>query len=128
MIQRFMKLGEGYSDIYELIDIAEARANRVHRLIRLDTNVDGKNVISLAVALTPIEPGHYMPIYFCREGIPNPDEKMNQRYELFSQLAKTLQKPITQIEVKPSTVFEEKTLYYQYLTGVLRLNHFIPSL
>ncbi|HHY21311.1 MAG TPA: methylthioribose kinase [Bacilli bacterium] len=128
MIQRFIELGEGYSDIYELIDIAEARANRVHRLIRLDTNVDGKNVISLAVALTPIEPGHYMPIYFCREGIPNPDEKMNQRYELFSQLAKTLQKPITQIEVKPSTVFEEKTLYYQYLTGVLRLNHFIPSL
>ena len=128
MIQRFIELGEGYSDLYELIDIAEARPNRVHRLIRLDSKIAGKNFISLAVVLTPVEPGHYMPIYICREGIPNPDEKTNQRYELFSQLAKNLEKPISQLEVKPSAVFEEKTLYYQYLTGVLRLNHFIPSL
>ncbi|OLO40775.1 methylthioribose kinase [Alkalihalophilus pseudofirmus] len=128
MLQRFIELGEGYSDLYELIEIAKSNQNRLHYLIRLDSTIDGQKVTSLVVALKPVEPGNYMPLYICREGIPQPEWKENKRFTLFETISNELNQEIVQLEVKPSTSFNEKTLYYQYIIGVLRMNHFIPPL
>ncbi|WP_216830893.1 DUF7147 family protein [Alkalihalobacterium elongatum] len=128
MLQRFIELGEGYSDLYELMEIAKSNHHRIHHLIRLDTTIDEKKMTSLVVVLKPVNPGNYMPLYICREGIPQPEWKENKRFSLFEKLALNLNQDIFQLEVKPSNIFNEKQLFYQYLIGVLRLNHFIPEL
>lgn len=128
MIQRFIELGEGYSDIYELIETAKANKHRVTQLIALHTKIKDKSVTSLVVIMKPTDPGKFQALYICREGIPNPHEIANKRYELFSDLATQLPKKIIEIDVKPSSIFNEIDLYYQYLIGILRLNHLIPPL
>jgi hypothetical protein len=128
MIQRFIELGEGYSDIYELIETARANKHRVCKLITLHTKVNEKEVSSLVVIMQPTDQGKFQALYICREGIPNPHIKANKRYELFEDLSAYLNKDIIQIDVKPSNIFNELELYYQHLIGILRLNHYIPPL
>ncbi|MGM7720251.1 DUF7147 family protein [Metabacillus sp. Hm71] len=128
MIQRFIEMGEGYSDIYELIENAKANKHRVSKLIALHTKVNEREVSSLVVVMRPTDPGNFQALYICREGIPNPNFTQNKRYELFEEIASFLNKEIIQITVKPSTMFNELDLYYQYLIGILRLNHYIPPL
>ncbi|PLT34319.1 methylthioribose kinase [Bacillus sp. V5-8f] len=128
MIQRFIELGEGYSDIYELIEIGKANKSRVARLLALHTNRDGKELTSLLLVLHPTDPGNFQPLYLCREGIPNPNFTPNKRFELFRELAMDLGKDIIELDVKPSSAFSEKELYFQYLTGILRMNRYLPPL
>lgn len=128
MIQRFIELGEGYSDIYELLELARANQHRLLHMMAFHTEKNDKQVTSLAVVLQLTDPGKFQALYICREGIPNPNFIENKRYELFSELASYLHKDIIQLEVKPSSMFNELELYYQYLIGILRLNHYIPQL
>lgn len=128
MIQRFIELGEGYSDIYELIEIANNNKQRLSNLMALHTLRNGKEVTSIAAIMQPTKEGNFQSIYICREGIPNPHTKPNKRYQLFQETADALGKTIIELEVKPSGIFAEKELYYQYLIGILRLNHYIPRL
>ncbi|MBN6889157.1 hypothetical protein ACUXCC_004423 [Cytobacillus horneckiae] len=128
MIQRFIELGEGYSDIYELIEIAKSNKNRISHLMALHTTINHKDVTSLVVVLHPAEEGKFQPLYICREGIPNPIITPNKRYSLFADAAEELGHTIIKLSVKPSTIFAEKELYYQQLIGILRLNHYIPVL
>ena len=128
LIQRFIELGEGYSDIYELIELARTQSNRVAFLLSLQTTVKEREVVSLAVVLKPTNPGKFQPIYVCREGIPNPEKTPNKRFELFQQLADEIGKNIIPLEVKPSSFFAEKELYYQHLIGILRMNRYLPPL
>lgn len=128
MIQRFIELGEGYSDIYELLELTRGNQHRIMNLFAFNTVINDRQVTSLAVALQPTTPGEFQAIYLCREGIPNPTVKENKRYELFDQLAKELDRTILTLDVKPSTVFADKELYYQYLIGILRMNRYIPPM
>ncbi|WP_010282725.1 DUF7147 family protein [Bacillus timonensis] len=128
MIQRFIELGEGYSDIYELLELARGNKNRISRLFAFHTTINNQQVTSLAVALQPTNPGDFQAIYICREGIPNPEIKPNKRYSLFVEEANELELPIITLDVKPSTIFNEKELYYQYLIGILRMNRYIPPM
>ncbi|MDZ5470673.1 methylthioribose kinase [Bacillus sp. 31A1R] len=128
MIQRFIELGEGYSDIYELIELAKANGHRLSKMMALHTTVNERSVTSLVVVCKPTDPGKFQALYICREGIPNPNVTPNKRYDLFDETASALEKEIIQLSVKPSTQFSEKELYFQYLIGILRLNHYIPPL
>ncbi|MFD2443400.1 methylthioribose kinase [Bacillus sp. CGMCC 1.16607] len=128
MIQRFIELGEGYSDIYELLELTRANHNRILHMMALHTDINEKKVTSLVVVMKPTVVGEFQALYICREGIPNPHNISNKRYELFQQIADELQKTIIELTVKPSNQFAESALYFQYLIGILRLNHFIPQL
>ncbi|MEH7075077.1 DUF7147 family protein [Neobacillus drentensis] len=128
MIQRFIELGEGYSDIYELIELTNANQHRLVHMLALHTKIDNKELTSLVVILKPTDPGKFQPLYICREGIPNPHFLPNKRYDLFVETANKYSKQISELSVKPSTIFYEKDLYYQYLIGILRLNHYLLPL
>ena len=128
MIQRFIELGEGYSDIYELIEIASSQKERITFFLELQTAVNNRDVVSLAVILKPTDPGGFQPIYICREGIPNPESTPNKRYDLFKEMAETCGKNIIQLQIKPSSLFADKELYYQHLIGILRMNRYLPPL
>ncbi|CAM3752682.1 methylthioribose kinase [Mesobacillus thioparans] len=128
MIQRFIELGEGYSDLYELMETARANRHRLMHLMAIHTKINDKDVSSLIVVLKPTNPGDFQALYICREGIPNPHTLKNKRFDMFNELADELDKTIIQFDAKPSTMFAEKELYYQHLIGILRLNHYIPPL
>ncbi|UYZ23496.1 methylthioribose kinase [Mesobacillus jeotgali] len=128
MIQRFIELGEGYSDLYELIETARANQHRLMHLMAIHTKINEKDVSSLVVVLKPTDPGKFQALYVCREGIPNPHVLKNKRFDMFAEMAAELVKTIIEFDAKPSTMFAEKELYYQHLIGILRLNHYIPPL
>ncbi|WP_316568408.1 methylthioribose kinase [Neobacillus sp. YIM B06451] len=128
MIQRFIELGRGYGDLYELIEIAESNSHRIKHFLALHTVIDNKDVTSLAIVLNPAGEGKFQPIYICREGVPDPRTLSSKRYSLFQEAAASLGKEIYELDVKPSSLFAETELYYQQLIGILRLNHFLPPL
>ncbi|MEK4535313.1 methylthioribose kinase [Peribacillus sp. FSL K6-1552] len=128
MIQRFIELGQGYSDIYELLEVGRNQKHRVARLLALHTTINDKTVTSLVIVMQPTDPGKFQPLYICREGIPNPHVTVNKRYELFEKLAEELDKSIIEIDVKSSVLFAEIELYYQHLIGILRMNRYLPPL
>lgn len=124
MIQQFIELGNGYGDVYELLTLIDTNETRFHQafIFKADKKV------SLAVAFKPALDSKFMPIYICREGIPFNEAKPSKRTQLFIDAVHKLQrKPVT-IEVKKSTDFNETSLYYQYLIGILRMHHYIPHL
>ncbi|WP_349410388.1 methylthioribose kinase [Pseudalkalibacillus sp. SCS-8] len=123
MIQRFIELGEGYSDLYELIELADSNAQRVKRFIALKTVIKEQEVCSLAITMDPAGESNFQPIYICREGV----KEHSKRWELFNACAQKHGKEVQTLEVRPSTEFNEIALYYQYLTGILRLQHLIPA-
>jgi len=67
MIQRFIELGEGYSDIYELIELAKANQHRLAHLMAFNTNIMDKKLTSLVGILQPTDPGNFQALYICRE-------------------------------------------------------------
>ncbi|WP_059170028.1 hypothetical protein [Bacillus sp. FJAT-27445] len=128
MIQRFIELGSGYGDIYELIAIAETNSHRIKHTLALHTVINQREVTSVAIILNPAGEGKFQPIYICREGIPNPRILPSKRYSLFEETANRLGNTICELSIKPSPFFAEPELYYQQLIGILRLNHFLPPL
>jgi hypothetical protein len=128
MIQRFIELGQGYSDLYELIEVGKNNQHRVMRMLTMHSTFEDKQVTSLAIVLKPTDPGDFQPIYMCREGIPNPNIIPNKRYDLFNDLSVELEMPIIQLDIKSSRYFADSELYHQYLIGILRLNHLIPPM
>nr|WP_285848005.1 MULTISPECIES: methylthioribose kinase [unclassified Mesobacillus] len=111
-----------------MIETARANRHRLMHLMAIHTKVNEKEVSSLLVVLKPTNPGNFQALYICREGISNPHILKNKRFDMFKELADELDKTIIEFDAKPSTMFAEKELYFQYLIGILRLNHYIPPL
>ncbi|MGG0645253.1 methylthioribose kinase [Sporosarcina gallistercoris] len=127
--QRFIELGEGYSDIYELCELITTNSDRLQRtfLFKAATK-DGSPSYSLAASFSPAGEGGFYPIYICREGIPAKQGSVSKRQLVFEEAAASVgSKPIP-VELKHSSEFPETKLFYQYVTGVLRLNHLLPPL
>ncbi|WP_042471631.1 DUF7147 family protein [Bacillus ndiopicus] len=128
MIQQFIELGQGYGDVFELCELINTNKARIHRTFVFTSQKEGKTYASLAVALQPAQESKFMPIYICREGIPYNEEKPTQRLEIFKQSVQHVNQQLHYLEVKHSADFTETALFYQYLIGILRLNHYIPAM
>jgi len=128
MPQQFIELGEGYGDVYELLEIVRTNQDRFHQAFILTSTKEEKMVVSLAVALKPVGESKFMPIYICREGIPYNEEQPSQRQKIFEESIKRLDRKAVVVEIKHSSIFSESKLFYQYLIGIMRLHHYIPAL
>ncbi|WP_025785174.1 hypothetical protein [Sporosarcina sp. D27] len=127
--QRFIELGEGYSDIFELCELMTTNANRLERTFLFKTATkDGKPSLSLAASFSPAGEGGFYPIYICREGISSKEGSVSKRQLMFEEAAASVGSKPVPIELKHSSEFPETKLFYQYVTGVLRLNHLLPPL
>ncbi|AKG04667.1 MULTISPECIES: DUF7147 family protein [Salimicrobium] len=126
MRQKFIELGEGYTDIYELVELGKRMPARVEAALAFHSEIDGKPKTSLALIMKPAE--KFQPIYICREGIPNPHEIPNTRFDLFKEMTDEIGVEIQEYTLKPSTMFPETDLYYQYLIGILRSNKALARL
>lgn len=127
MIQRFIELGEGYGDIFELCELTRVNKNRVHHAFIFASRKVDKEYFSIAIALKPINNANFFPIYICREGIPN-IQLVSKRLSAFTETLEELQIVPIRIDIKHSSTFADTNLFYQYIIGVLRLNHLIPPL
>lgn len=126
--QRFIELGEGYGDVYELCELIKTNSGRLHKTFILGSITSAGRALSLAAAFTPANGSHFMPIYICREGIIHRDDQKSKRVELFEEAADNAGKSAVYIELKNSSEFAEPDLFYQYVTGILRINHLLPPL
>lgn len=125
MIQRFIELGEGYGDIYELRELITSNQQRfMHGFVFVSKNLKGQEVLSIAAVFKPASEGNFMPIYLCREGIPL-DSK---RLDIFEQTVLELGHAPIKMEVKHSSVYADRKFYHSHLISVLRLNHYIPPM
>lgn len=128
MPQQFIELGEGYGDVYELLEIIKTNQGRFHQAFILTSTKEDKKVASLAIALKPVGESKFMPIYICREGIPFNEEKPSKRQMMFEESIEQLGRKAVVVEIKHSSIFSEPKLFYQYLIGIMRLHHYIPAL
>ena len=128
MIQQFIELGQGYGDVFELCELLKTNEQRIHHAFMFISNKNEKTYASLAVAFKPVGESKFMPIYICREGIPYDENKKSKRVEIFETAVTQYGHQINRLETKHSSIFSEVNLYYQYLIGILRLNHYIPPM
>ena len=128
MIQRMIEIGEGYSDLYELFEIAKSQKERVKFLLKLNAEKENSKCCSFAVILSPTSIGEFQPIYYCREGITLKEGAVTKREELFEVLAASINKEIITLQIRHSSSFHETDLFHQYIIGILRLNHLIPPM
>lgn len=127
--EQFIILGRGYSDVFELIELMQTNKHRLHQPLLIRSKKKGQDdVYSLAVAFSPAQNSQFMPIYISLEGITAQEGQSSKRLELFQIVCKELECTPVEIEVKHSSLFEEQALFFQYVIGVLRLNHLIPPL
>lgn len=128
MPQQFIELGEGYGDVYELLEIIKTNQSRFHQAFILTSSKGDRKVASLAIALKPAGDSKFMPIYICREGIPFDEEMPSKRQLMFNECIEQLGRKAVIVEIKHSSIFSESNLFYQYLIGIMRLHHYIPAL
>lgn len=127
--QRFIELGEGYSDIFELCELITTNASRLQQtFIFTSLTTEGMRAISVAASFAPAGAGSFQPIYICREGISSKEGSTSKRQLLFEEAASSVGSKPVPVEMKHSSEFPETRLFYQYITGVLRLNHLLPPL
>ncbi|KXH79878.1 methylthioribose kinase [Sporosarcina sp. HYO08] len=126
--QRFIELGEGYGDVYELCELMKTNAARLHHAFIFAAPVTNGHALTLAAAFKPATVSNFMPIYVCREGIIQTDDIKSKRRRLFEEAAEQLGTTPIYIELKNSSEFSDRELFYQYVTGILRLNHLLPPL
>ncbi|WP_138415045.1 DUF7147 family protein [Aquibacillus sediminis] len=124
-MQRFIELGEGYGDIYELIELARHMPDRLEEFIKISTTKNDTQLLSFAIIMKPTDIGDFQPIYISLEGVPVRDQQTSKRLQLFEKTARDHNHTVKELTVKPSTSFHEKMLYYQYLIGIFRMNRFI---
>ncbi|MDX1807443.1 methylthioribose kinase [Paenisporosarcina macmurdoensis] len=128
MIQRFIELGEGYSDIFEWLELLKTNENRFHHVCIFTSVLNDVKKLSVALVLKPASEGNFTPIYYCREGIEYSAEKTSKRILLVEKTLQERNYSPHRLEVKHSSYFAEPALYHQYLTGLLRLHHILPPL
>ena len=128
MIQRFIELGEGYSDIFEWLELLKTNENRFHHVCIFTSVLNDVKKLSVALVLKPASEGNFTPIYYCREGIEYSTEKTSKRILLVEKTLQERNYSPHRLEVKHSSYFAEPALYHQYLTGLLRLHHILPPL
>ncbi len=126
--QRFIELGEGYGDVYELCELIKTNSERLHRTFILSSETPSGHALSLAAAFEPANDGKFMPIYICREGIIQQDTIKSKRRLLFEETAEKAGSTPAVIVLKNSSVFAERELFFQYTIGILRINKLLPPL
>ncbi len=128
MIQQFIELGQGYGDVFELCELMKTNEHRIHHAFLFISHKNDKSYASLAVAFKPVGESKFMPIYICREGIPYEMDKKSKRLELFETAVAQYGRQVNTLEIKHSSLFSDVNLFYQYIIGILRLNHYIPPM
>ncbi|GGA97637.1 hypothetical protein ERX37_04180 [Macrococcus hajekii] len=128
MSQSFINLGPGYSDFFEFEELIHYNHERIRSVIALHTTLEKEPKTSILVIMKPTRQGHFQGIYATFETLPYPYPTSHKRFDFIKSWADEYQLPFLEFEVKAKHYFHEQALYYNYLTGVLRLQRQLPPL
>ena len=119
-MQKFITMGEGYREIFELQALIEYNHQRVQHAI---LTYDNQSNASFLLVMKPVQQD-VQAVYTIYNGIRFKDGK-SKKYDLIKSWCDEVDINIIEIETKSPTVFHEREQFYQYLTGILRLNHLL---
>ncbi|TDQ42304.1 DUF7147 family protein [Aureibacillus halotolerans] len=123
MIYKIVPLGEGYTDVHELLEIARTNQHRLRHFVILKAPGEHETAAySLLLILASAEKSRFQPLYLCREGIPSVDSK---RYTSFVRAAEESGFTPLELEVKHSTTFYSQHQYQAYLLSILKLQRLL---
>ncbi|UBH09437.1 DUF7147 family protein [Macrococcus armenti] len=127
MKQTFIPLGSGLSDLFEFEQLMKYNHERIHCLLFLHTTLETEPKTSCILIMQPAN-DKFQAMYSIFECIKYPYNGLSKKYELLKGWAETYGIDIKEHEIKSKQHFYEDELYYQYLTGVLRLQRIIPPM
>ena len=122
-MQKFITLGEGYGDLFELEALVAHNQTRIDKAIFLHTE---EKLSTFLLIMQPVR-GNFQAIYAIYNGIRyNAGE--GRKYMMIRGWCETGDIPVVEFSTRDPEDFYEREQFYQYITGVLRLNHLIPPL
>lgn len=122
-MQKFITLGEGYGDIFELESLISHNHTRIDKAIFLHT---AEKQSTFLLVMQPVR-GNFQAIYTIYKGILF-KEGQGQKYTLIRKWCEESDIPVIEFSTRDPEDFYKREQFYQYITGVLRLNHLIPSM
>lgn len=122
-MQKFITLGEGYGDIFELETLIEYNHPRIVRGLFLHS---GSTPSTFLLVMSPVR-GNFQAIYTIYQGVPVRDGT-GKKYDMINSWCTGKDIPVTEMTSRNPDDFHEREQFYRYITGVLRLNHLLPPL
>ena len=119
-MQKFITMGEGYLEIFELQALIDYNHERVQHAIFLNND---KTPATFLLVMKPVEQ-NLQAIYTIYNGIVYNDGQ-GKKYQLIKSWCEEKNLNIVEFSTKSPEEFYEREQFYQYLTGILRLNHLI---
>ncbi|MHC0552734.1 DUF7147 family protein [Salinicoccus sp. CNSTN-B1] len=123
MMQKFIVLGEGYGDVFELEAIIEHNHHRIDKGIFLHADA---RPATFVLVMKPVR-GNFQALYTIYQGVPY-KEGSGKKYQMISEWCTAHDLPIIEFKTRDPEDFHDKEQFFQYITGVLRLNNLIPPL
>ncbi|WP_323702709.1 hypothetical protein [Mammaliicoccus sp. Dog046] len=128
MKQSFIVIGHGLTDLFEFQTIIEYNHARISDILMLHTPLSKDKLSSACIIMKPTEGRHFQAIYTILEGIKYPYPEANKKFDLIQSWAEAYDIQVKGLDVKSRSEFAEDDLYFTYLKGVLRLEHYLPPL
>lgn len=122
-MQKFITLGEGHGDIFELETLIEYNYSRIDRALFLHTEASPSTFLLI---MQPVR-GNFQAIYTIYKGIAMNNGE-GQKYQMIKEWCYNKEVRLTEFTTRNPDDFHEQEQFYQYITGVLRLNHLLPPL
>ncbi|WP_020008743.1 DUF7147 family protein [Salinicoccus albus] len=122
-MQKFITLGEGYGEIFELESLINHNYTRVEKSLFLHTD---NHPSTFLLVMKPVR-GNFQAIYTLYMGIPYRDGE-GRKYNMIRQWCEEKNIPVIELSTRNPDDFYEREQFYQYMTGVLRLNHLLRPL
>lgn len=122
-MQKFITIGEGHGDLFELEALISNNHGRINKGIFLHTAED---MSTFLLVMAPVR-GNFQAIYTIYRGILH-KEGTGKKYKMIEEWCREHGIPVIEFSTRDPEDFHEKEQFYQYITGVLRLNHLIPPL
>ncbi|MFD2829833.1 DUF7147 family protein [Corticicoccus populi] len=123
-MQKFITLGEGYGDIFEIEALIEYNHARIDRALFLHT----ENAPSTFLLIMKPVRGNFQAVYTIFKGIHVDETGKGQKYQLLNNWCTEKEIKVIEFTTRNPDDFHEREQFYQYITGVLRLNHLLPPL
>lgn len=122
-MQKFIELGEGYGDVFELEALIQYNHQRIKSGIYL--HAEGR-LSTFVLVMAPVR-GNFQALYTIYQGIPM-TSKSRQKYKIINENLEKYNISKVEMTTRDPGDFHDRTQYFQYMLGVLRLNNLIPPL
>ena len=122
-MQKFIRLGDGYGDIFELEALIEYNRQRIKSGIYLHVENEPSTFV---LVMAPVC-GNFQALYTIYRGIPMAS-KHRQKYNIINDCLEKYNIQKVEMTTRTPDDFHDPEQYFQYMIGVLRLNHLLPPM